>query len=176
MTDTDDDVLQRLSSLARARRASLAAVARAEGVTPEDAVDCVQEGLCTMLGVLARGAAVPTDPDELGAVLATMVRNAARNRRRRHFRVLPHDDLDTHTLPSDVPSTDDALASAEQHVRLRACVEELCEIQKAVVTLRMLEEQPGEDVATALGISAGHVAVLLYRAKQSLRACLASPA
>lgn len=175
MTDTDDDLLQRLSRLARARRATLAALARAEGVTPEDAVDCVQEGLCTMLDVLARGGAVPSDPDELGAMLATMVRNAARNRRRRHFRVLPHDDLDAHPLASDLPSTDDAIARAEQHVRLRACVEELCEIQKAVVTLRMLEEQPGEDVAQALGISAGHVAVLLYRAKQSLRACLTAP-
>jgi RNA polymerase sigma-70 factor (ECF subfamily) len=41
------------------------------------------------------------------------------------------------------------------------------------VTLRMLEEQPGEDVAAALGITPGHVAVLLHRAKRSLRACMA---
>ncbi len=42
------------------------------------------------------------------------------------------------------------------------------------MTLRMLEEQPGEDVARAR-ISAGHVAVLLHRAKLALRACMTSP-
>ena len=86
-----------------------------------------------------------------------MVKNAARNRRRRRYLARPHVELDE--LPSQAPAgdetIDDVLGRAEEHVRLRACVEELCEIQKAVVTLRMLEEQPGEDVARALGISAG---------------------
>jgi RNA polymerase sigma-70 factor, ECF subfamily len=61
---------------------------------------------------------------------------------------------------------------AEEHVRLRACVAELCEVQRAVITLRMLEEQPGDDVGRALGISSNHVAVLLLRAKNALRACM----
>ena len=64
------------------------------------------------------------------------------------------------------------LARAEEQVRLRGCVAELCEIQRAVVSLRMLEERPGEDVAALLGISANHVAVLLHRAKSALRACM----
>ena len=36
----------------------------------------------------------------------------------------------------------------------------------------MLEERPGEDVAAALGLSRGHVDVLLHRAKASLRVCM----
>jgi len=175
-TDRHLDPLERISDLVRAERSALAAQARAEGVTPEDAVDCVQEGLCTLLDFAGRGA-LPEDAGEWGAVLARMVRNAARNRRRRHFRALPHEELDAHPLAvEDAPATDDVIARAEEHVRLRACVEELCEIQKAVVTLRMLEEQPGEDVAQALGISAGHVAVLLHRAKRSLLACMTASA
>jgi RNA polymerase sigma-70 factor (ECF subfamily) len=175
-TETETDPLGRISEIVRAERSALAAQARAEGVTPEDAVDCVQEGLCTLLDTAQRGA-LPQDPAEWGALLAGMVRNAARNRRRRHFRARPHDDLDAHPLPvADVPATDELIARAEEHVRLRACVEELCEIQRAVVTLRMLEEQPGEDVAQALGISPGHVAVLLHRAKSALRACMAGTA
>jgi RNA polymerase sigma-70 factor (ECF subfamily) len=171
-----DDLLDRLSLLVRARRAGLAALARAEGATPEDAVDCVQEALCTLLGVARRGE-LPEDDGEWGALLAAMVRNAARNRRRRHYRALPHEDLEAHPqAAADATATDDMLARAEEHVRLRACVEELCEIQKAVVTLRMLDEQPGEDVARALGISAGHVAVLLHRAKAALRVCMTSVA
>jgi RNA polymerase sigma-70 factor (ECF subfamily) len=173
--DDDDDILARLSNLVRARRSALAAIARAEGATPEDAVDCVQEGLCTLL-VQARRGALPREEGEWCGLLAGMVRNAARNRRRRHFLARPHDDLNAHPQAAgDLPPADVAIARAEEHIRLRACVAELCEIQKAVVTLRMLEEQPGEDVARALGISAGHVAVLLHRAKLALRACMTAP-
>jgi RNA polymerase sigma-70 factor (ECF subfamily) len=102
-----------------------------------------------------------------------MVRNAARNRRRRHFIARPHAELDQGGgAVAPGAAIDELVARAEEHVRLRACVAELCEIQKSVVTLRMLEERAGEDVARALGISAGHVAVLLHRAKAALRACM----
>lgn len=163
------DPLERLSALVREKRALLAALARAEGVSPEDAVDCVQEALTTFLRRIDEA------PVDWGASLALMVKNAARNRRRRHFNARVHQPADE--LPpgsDDAPLADELLQRAEEHVRLRACVEELCEIQRAVVTLRMLEEQPGEDVARALDISAAHVAVLLHRAKQALRACMTS--
>jgi RNA polymerase sigma-70 factor, ECF subfamily len=170
--DADADVLEALSRVVRSQRGALAAVARSEGVTAEDAVDCVQEGLCTLLELAQRGSA-SLDGDDARAMLATIVRNVARNRRRRHYRARPHEDLDATERPDGRHlASDDAIAQAEDHVRLRACVEELCAIQKAVVTLRLLEEQPGEDVAGALGISAGHVAVLLHRAKRELRACM----
>jgi RNA polymerase sigma-70 factor (ECF subfamily) len=170
----DEALLDTVSHIMRTRRAELAALARAEGATPEDAVDCVQEGLCTLLG-LARKGELPEDPEAWPAMLVGIVRNVARNRRRRHFRARPHEDIEAQPLEAKTISADAAIARAEDHVRLRMCVEELCEIQKAVVTLRMLEEQPGEDVARALGISAGHVAVLLHRAKASLRACMSEP-
>jgi RNA polymerase sigma-70 factor (ECF subfamily) len=170
-----DDNLDRLTHLIRTRRSDLVGLARAEGVSPEDAVDCLQEGLCTLLDAARRGALPEAEKDWSG-LLAGMVRNAARNRRRRHFRSRPHDNVDDHALVAEgAPAADDLIARAEEHVRLRECVEELCEIQKAVVTLRMLEEQPGEDVAQALGITAGHVAVLLHRAKLALRACMTRP-
>ncbi len=123
----------------------------------------------------ARATALPPSDDEVAALLATIVRNAARNRRRRHFRARPHDELDEARLAVPDAAADDLIASAEERVRLRACVSELCDVQRAVVTLRMLEEQPGDDVARALGISAGHVAVLLHRAKGALRACMLCP-
>ena len=170
-----DDLLERISHLARERRAGLAALARAEGLSPEDAVDCVQEALCTLLGQERKGE-LPEDAVEWAPLLGGMVRNAARNRRRRHFLARPHVELDADALAApELAEADEALARAEEHLRLRACLTELCETQKAVVTLRMLEEQPGEDVARALGISPGHVAVLLYRAKQSLRSCMTTP-
>jgi RNA polymerase sigma-70 factor (ECF subfamily) len=171
--DTAEDVLEGLSRLVRAQRGTLAAVARSEGMSPEDAVDCVQEGLCTLLELVQRES-LSFDGDDGRAMLVTIVRNVARNRRRRHFTARPHQDIDAVEMPDANAGVDEAIERAEEHVRLRACVEELCAIQKAVVTLRMLDEQPGEDVANALGISANHVAVLLHRAKRELRTCMAT--
>jgi RNA polymerase sigma-70 factor (ECF subfamily) len=170
--DAKEDVLERVSQIARAKRGALAALARSEGLRAEDAVDCVQEALCTLLDMVQNGEIAAGS--DASAVIATIVRNVARNDRRRHFRARPHEDIGTRDLAStELDLQEELVARAEDHVRLRACVAELCEIQRAVVTLRMLEERPGEDVAALLGISHNHVAVLLYRAKSALRACMA---
>jgi RNA polymerase sigma-70 factor (ECF subfamily) len=167
-----DETLDRLGSIARSERGRLAAIARAEGASAEDAVDCVQEALCTFLD-LAKKDELPKNSDEWAPLLGGVVRNAARNHRRLHANARPHLELVEGALSDPkLAVAEDLLARAEDHVRLRMCVEELCTVQKAVVTLRLLEEIPGEDVAATLGISRGHVAVLLHRAKRSLHACM----
>lgn len=165
------DSLDIVSELARSERSALAAIARSEGLAPEDAVDAVQDGLSTFLDRL-REQKVQGDPEDWPAMIAHIVRNTARNGRRRHFRSRPHEGVEEHALAADGASAETLLARAEEHVRLRQCVQELCEVQRSVVILRMLEERRGEDVARALGISSGHVAVLLHRAKATLRTCL----
>jgi RNA polymerase sigma-70 factor (ECF subfamily) len=163
-----DDVLELLSHAVREERARLAAVARREGLGAEDAIDCVQDAFCTFLRLALRGE-LPAEA-ERAAYLAGIVRNAARNKRRRHHLARPHEPLDRAEAPG--PAADERLARAEEHVRLRACVERLCDTQRAVVTLRVLEERDGEDVAAQLGITRGHVDVLLHRARGSLLACM----
>lgn len=164
----DTDRLDRLTSIVRAERRALVAVARAEGLNAEEAVECVQDALITYLSR-------DEEPPEEHVVpsLKTIVRNAARNHRRRHFRSLPHLEWEDDTAPgaSDA-NADELLAHAEDVVRLRTCVAELCEVQRAVVTLRLLEERSGEDVAETLGLTRGHVDVLVHRAKASLRVCM----
>jgi RNA polymerase sigma-70 factor, ECF subfamily len=155
------DRLERLSNLARERRALLA-VARAEGLDPEEALECVQDALLTFL-------ARDEHSDHELATVKTMVKNAARNLRRRHHRALSHEHQD---VASDDASAELLLAHAEEVVRLRACVASLCGIQRAVITLRLLEERSGEDVADALGLTRGHVDVLVHRAKVALRECM----
>ena len=166
------DVLGILSDLARVGRGDLVRVARREGASAEDAVECVQDALCTFLQV-AQKKQLPEDALTWPAYLAGVVRNTARNKRRRHHVARPHEDLDA--LPARAThesSAETLVAEAEEHVRLRACVDQLCETQKAVVMLRLLEERPGEDVAASLGISRGYVDVLVHRAKASLRVCM----
>jgi len=171
---TDEDVLERLSRVLASQRGSLAAVARHEGLRAEEAIDCVQDALCTLLDLVQSGqVAAAADP---APVLVTIVRNAARNQRRRHFRARPHTELaESELADSELVLQEELLTRAEDVVRLRACVAELCEIQRAVVTLRLLEERPGENVAELLGVSQNHVAVLLYRAKSALRTCMSGP-
>ena len=166
------DVLGLLSDLAKRGRSDLVRTAQREGASPEDAVEYVQDALVTFLQVAQKNE-LPVDPEEWPLYLGGIVRNVARNKRRAHRKVKPHDDVDDLALALPPGTSAEALvAEAEEHVRLRACVDQLCETQKAVVMLRLLEEQAGEDVAASLGITRGYVDVLLHRAKASLRVCM----
>jgi RNA polymerase sigma-70 factor (ECF subfamily) len=165
------DPIEQLTALVRERRQALASAARAEGATPEEALECVQDALCTFLMWERQGKLAATAEEQVAAVF-TMTRNAARNLRRRHHRLKPHDPIDDERWESDAPTVEALLAHAEDSVRLRACVAELCTVQRAVVTLRLLEERSGEDVAATLGLSRGHVDVVVHRAKAALRVCM----
>lgn len=47
-------------------------------------------------------------------------------------------------------------------------------MQRAVVSRRVPDKVAGEDVAAMLELPPSHVAVLLHRAKQTLRICMLS--
>ena len=88
----------------------------------------------------------------------------------------PHRALESDELRADQVPAEALVAHAEECVRLRGCLAQLCRSQRTVVLMRLLEELPGDDVAAALGITRGHVDVLLHRAKASLRACMTDTA
>jgi RNA polymerase sigma-70 factor (ECF subfamily) len=170
-TDREEDVLDALDRVVREQRVELARLARREGLSAEDALDCVHDALCTFLQLALRR----TLPDELAAhapLLAGIVVNTARNKRRRHYLARPHRSIDATEPSGNGPSTETLIAHAEECVRLRGCVDRLCKTQRTVVMMRLLEERPGEDVAATLGLTRGHVDVLLHRAKASLLVCM----
>jgi RNA polymerase sigma-70 factor (ECF subfamily) len=164
------DPLSALERVIRTERDALTRIARFEGLGPEDALDCVHDAYCTFLQ-LALQEKLPPEAS-YGAYLGGIVRNGARNRRRRHHLAKPHDAIESFVADEESDGALELMAKAEEHIRLRACVDRLCETQKAVVTLRLLEDQPGEDVAQSLGLKRGYVDVLLHRAKGSLLACM----
>jgi RNA polymerase sigma-70 factor (ECF subfamily) len=168
-----DAFLAWVGRLVHGHRSELAAVARREGLTPEDAFDAVQEALHTFLGLPE---AQPLVDDDEGSrrLLVAITRNVARNRRRLHAVARPHGDQALENLAATTADVEETIAAAEEHVRLEGCLLTLAEVPRAVVTLRMLEELPGDDVARTLGITPGHVAVLLHRAKASLLDCMTS--
>jgi RNA polymerase sigma-70 factor (ECF subfamily) len=169
----EDPFLSWVGRLVHDHRGRLIAVARAEGLAPEDAFDAVQEAFGTFLTLPAARSLVDAR-DDARNLLCAVTRNLARNQRRLATHTRPHDADPAHlaALPATGPSVEDLLATAEDRVRLRGCVADLGELQRAVVTLRMLDEIEGEDVAAALGITPGHVAVLLHRAKANLLTCM----
>jgi RNA polymerase sigma-70 factor (ECF subfamily) len=168
-----DPFLSWVGHLVHAHRGHLIAAARAEGLAPEDAFDAVQEAFRTFLTLPAARALVDARDDSRNLLVA-VTRNLARNRRRLSAVARPHDADPAllAALPTADPTVEALLSAAEDQVRLRGCVASLGEMQRAVVTLRMLDEIDGEDVAGTLGITPGHVAVLLHRAKANLLACM----
>jgi RNA polymerase sigma-70 factor (ECF subfamily) len=159
--------------LVHQHRSSLARVARREGLGADDAFDAVQEAFFTFI-TLPQARSLVDEPDQSRRLLVVLTRNVSRNRRRLHAVARPHtsepETLDG--LSSDASSVEEVMAAAEEHVRLAGCLRTLAELPKTIVTLRMLDDVPGEDVARMLGVTPGHVAVLLHRAKANLLACM----
>ncbi len=56
--------------------------------------------------------------------------------------------------------------------RLAKCLQALAERERTVVTLSFFSEQPAEEVARSLGLTAGNVRVVRHRALARLRACM----
>ncbi|HEX3763144.1 MAG TPA: sigma-70 family RNA polymerase sigma factor [Kofleriaceae bacterium] len=160
-----------IAGLARDHAGRLAAIARREGLTASDALDVVQDAFHTLLG-RPDTAALRSRPDDAARLLAAIVRNAARNQRRRHHRARPHVELDPEQLRAPGLRADDALEHVAAAVQLVGCMSQLGDVHRQIVTLRVLEELSGEEAAHALGLTPNHVAVLLHRARKQLERCM----
>jgi RNA polymerase sigma factor (sigma-70 family) len=167
--------LEWVTRLVHTHRGSLYGLARREGLGEEDALDCVQDAFHTFLLLPPARQLVDSDVESI-KLLSVLVRNHARNRRRRHAIARPHDSSDDTLalLADEAIPVDELIAQAEEFALMVGCVDHLGKLQRAVVSLRMLDEVAGEDVGAMLGLPASHVAVLLHRAKQNLRRCMMS--
>ena len=163
-----------VTQLVHAHRAPISRLVVREGIRADDALDCVQEAFVSFLQ-LPQARLLVGSPVESARMLNTLARNIARNRRRRHDYAKPHvvDDEALESIPSEALSSDEVVIRAEQQALALGCLVTLNEVQQAVVNLRLVDDVPGEDVAVQLGTTAEHVGVLLFRAKQRLRRCMA---
>jgi RNA polymerase sigma-70 factor, ECF subfamily len=173
--ETRPGFLEWVTRLVHTHRGRLYRLARREGLREEDALDCVQDALHTFL-LLPQARQLVESNDDSIKLLSVLVRNHARNRRRRHAIARAHDSGDeTLTLlTAEAMPVDELIGQAQDFALMIGCIDHLGKLQRAVVSLRMLDEVTGEDVATMLGLPASHVAVLLHRAKQHLRSCMLS--
>jgi RNA polymerase sigma-70 factor (ECF subfamily) len=167
--------LEWVTRLVHTHRVRLYGVARREGLREEDSLDCVQDAFHTFL-LLPQARQLVESNDDSIKLLSVLVRNHARNRRRKHEIARPHDSRDEALalLATEAPPVDELIAQAEEFALMVGCLDHLGKLQRAVVSLRILDEVPGEDVSAMLGLPSSHVAVLLHRAKQNLRSCMLS--
>jgi RNA polymerase sigma-70 factor, ECF subfamily len=67
---------------------------------------------------------------------------------------------------------DIAVAPRLDHQRVADCLERLPERERSVIVLTFYEDKPADEVAGALGLSAGNVRVIRHRSIGRLRDCL----
>ena len=167
--------LEWVTRLVHTHRGRLYRLARHEGLRQEDSLDCAQDAFHTFL-VLPQARQLVESQEDSAKLLSVLARNHARNRRRKHEIARPHDSGDETLalLGAEAMPVDELIAQAEDFALMVGCLDHLGKLQRAVVSLRMLDEVAGEDVGAMLGLPPSHVAVLLHRAKQNLRTCMLS--
>jgi RNA polymerase sigma-70 factor (ECF subfamily) len=161
-----------VAQLVHRHRARLLTYARRRGLAPADALDVVQDTFASFL-TLPEAQSIARVGDDAVKLLTVIARHNILNRRRKLARHDTWPDLDViDALPSsDTETNEDLLLHAEKLARAYGCLLGMSRLQRAAVVLSTLDEQPGEDVAVSLGVSPGHVRVLLHRARAHVRAC-----
>ncbi|WP_394841293.1 sigma-70 family RNA polymerase sigma factor [Pendulispora brunnea] len=160
-----------VASLVHEHRGQLLAYARHRGLDAEDALDAVQDSFTSFL-TLPEARALSRDREDAIKMLTVILRHHVMNRRSkqaRHGRAqILLEAQAAHTRSDD---HDALVAHAEELARVQGCIVRMAKLQRNVVMLSLLDEQPHEEVAKILGISPGYVRVLVHRAREHIRMC-----
>ena len=130
-----------------------------------DASDCLQDAFAAAV-VIARRQQVLSWPALLRRLVTTRALDRLRKRIRRRT---GHLGQAAEALADPSPGPLRQVQLTEQAAKLREALSHLPSPQAAVFCMRMLDDLSYEQIAEALGISASHVGVLLYRARGALR-------
>jgi RNA polymerase sigma-70 factor (ECF subfamily) len=157
--------------LVHEHRARLLALARSRGLDAEEALDAVQDSFVSFVQ-LPEARAIAGAPEDSLKLLTVILQHNVQNRRRKHSRrqrarLL----LEAASSPSDGTTSDELIAQAEELARVNGCIVRMGRLQRSVVKLSLIDEQPREEVAKVLGISDGYLRVLVHRAREHLRSC-----
>ncbi|MGA9521640.1 MAG: sigma-70 family RNA polymerase sigma factor [Myxococcaceae bacterium] len=160
-----------VAMLVHAHRERLLAFARRRGLDVEEALDAVQDSFISFLQ-LPQARAIAREPEEALKFLSVILRHNVMNRQRkvaRHARAALL--LEAQAATADVESSESLVARAEELARVNGCILRMARLQRSVIMLSLLDEQPREEVARTLGVSPGYVRVLLHRAREHVRSC-----
>jgi RNA polymerase sigma-70 factor (ECF subfamily) len=160
-----------VAQLVHAHRRRLLAYARRRGLDAEDALDAVQESFVSFLRLPEARSMARTGDDAL-KLLTVLLRHQLQNLRRKATRrQRAHVALEVEALDSGWEDSATIIARAEELARVHGCILRMARLQRQVVLLSILDEQPRGQVAQTLGISDGYLRVLLHRAREHVRNC-----
>lgn len=131
-----------------------------------EAADIVHD---TMLNVW-RGAAGFEGRSSVLSWMLTLARNRTVDHIRKQARVTL--GAPDEALPDEDPDPEMVLGAAQDAARLRACVEDLPERQRAVIHLAFFEDMTCAQIAGVEAVPEGTVKSRIYHAKQLLMRCL----
>ncbi|WP_394851019.1 RNA polymerase sigma factor [Pendulispora rubella] len=160
-----------VTSLVHEHRGQLLAYARRRGLDAEDALDAVQDSFTSFL-TLPEARALAREREDAIKMLTVILRHHVMNRRSKQVRhgrarIL----LEAQASQAKGEDHDALVAHAEELARVQGCIVRMAKLQRNVVMLSLLDEQPHEEVAKILGISPGYVRVLVHRAREHIRLC-----
>jgi RNA polymerase sigma-70 factor (ECF subfamily) len=160
-----------VAELVHLHRHQLLGYARRRGLDAEDALDAVQESFVSFLR-LPEARSMAREGDDAIRFLTVLLRHQVQNLRRRTTRMRrAHTAVELETLDSGSEDSAALIARAEELARVHGCILRMARLQRRVVLLSILDEQPREKVAETLGISQGYLRVLLHRAREHVRNC-----
>lgn len=160
-----------VAQLVHAHRLRLLGYARKSGLDAEDALDAVQESFVSFLR-LPQARSVAREGDDALKLLTVLLRHQVQNLRRRSTRRRRvHVEFEVEALASGSEDSATIIARAEELARVQGCILRMARLQRQVVFLCLLDEEPRKQVAESLGISEGYLRVLLHRAREHVRNC-----
>ena len=134
------------------------------------AADLVQDVLLMTLTKLRAGAL--RDSGKLASFILGTCRQVVIDGRRggqRRERILE-------TFSASLPDLAEDPAEPLDLQRLESCLARLAERERSVLIMTFYDERPADEVATALGLSAGNVRVIRHRGIEKLRECVTAEA
>jgi RNA polymerase sigma-70 factor, ECF subfamily len=126
---------------------------------PADAEDVTQTTFLNALRAYERGERPRAEQNWLIAIAHNVCRQRFRQSQRRPREVSLDEDVADRIVDEDAPSADD----------IRRALGQLAFNQRAALVMRELEGRSYADIAEILGVSAGAVETLLFRARRALR-------
>jgi RNA polymerase sigma-70 factor, ECF subfamily len=126
---------------------------------PADAEDVTQTTFLNALRAYERGERPKAEQNWLIAIAHNVCRQRFRQSQRRPREVSLDEDVADRIVDEDAPSADD----------IRRALGQLGFNQRAALVMRELEGRSYADIAEILGLSAGAVETLLFRARRALR-------
>ena len=160
-----------VAQLVHLHRQQLLGYARRRGLDAEDALDAVQESFVSFLR-LPEARSMAREGDDAIRFLTVLLRHQVQNLRRKTTRMRrTHTAVEVEALDSGSEDSATLIARAEELARVHGCILRMARLQRRVVLLSILDEQPREKVAETLGISQGYLRVLLHRAREHVRNC-----